>query len=214
MLPRYFPDANRVGILLLSKTSLNPCFQSNTQPRPIIPSAGQQNLSVEHLVSNLFVDDWLTNINYTDYFHQCAPSECTYDANDATNCLMPSPSSSVSMVDWRPSFAFSHRRLVVVFSTLSFQSIRMHLCCSTSTHLRQLMTKIRRWNVFKSPTHRTERDIRLQRISTRLFLLLLTGNPSFYRNKTFPLITISLFRSSSLHHHSRSCSILWRNQTA
>lgn len=185
MLRRYFPDANRVGILLRSKTSLDLCFQSNVQQWPIIPSSRQQNLSVEHLVSNLFVDEWLTDINYTDYFHQCAPSECTYEAKDATNWSYAITIFIGLYGGLTAILRLLASSLVLVLFFLSPQSIRMHLCCCTSTHLRQLMTRIRRWNVFKSPTHRTEQDIRLQRISTRFFLILLTGNRSSVETSLF-----------------------------
>lgn len=149
----------------------------------IIPSSSRQNLSVEHLVSNLFVDDWLTVIDYTDYFHQCAPSECTYAVTDATN-LSYGIAIFIGLYGGLTAI-LRHLAslLVVIFSTLSSQSIRTHLCCCAVTrsykaHFRSLIMKISRWNAFKSVTHQTEQDIRLQRISTRLFLLLFTGNHS------------------------------------
>ncbi|CAF0998855.1 unnamed protein product [Adineta steineri] len=66
LLSDYFPPLNHMGVnwtdfLLTSK---------------------QQNLSVNDYFNNLFIEEWLTNINYSKYFNECHPSACTYTATD------------------------------------------------------------------------------------------------------------------------------------
>ncbi|CAF0746321.1 unnamed protein product [Adineta steineri] len=66
LLSNYFPALNHMGVnwtdfLLTSK---------------------QQNLSVSDYFNNLFIEEWLTNINYSKYFNECHPSACTYTATD------------------------------------------------------------------------------------------------------------------------------------
>lgn len=51
----------------------------------ILPSVRRRNISVQDLVSNLFIEQWITTFNYTAYFIQCAPQQCTYITTDLTN---------------------------------------------------------------------------------------------------------------------------------
>jgi len=45
----------------------------------------QQNLCLYDRLANLFVDEWSTNINYSKYVANCAPSFCTYTTKDQIN---------------------------------------------------------------------------------------------------------------------------------
>lgn len=36
------------------------------------------NASVATLISNLFIEDWTTTVNYSSYFQQCSPLSCSY----------------------------------------------------------------------------------------------------------------------------------------
>ncbi|CAF0945271.1 unnamed protein product [Adineta steineri] len=44
-----------------------------------------ENVSVEDLTTNLFMEAWSPKINYSEYFHGCAPSRCTYTTTDYTD---------------------------------------------------------------------------------------------------------------------------------
>ncbi|CAF1500936.1 unnamed protein product [Adineta steineri] len=66
VLPDYFPALNQVN------------FSS------LLPS-DRTNISVNDRLSNLFVNEWLTKINYSTYFTKCAPSVCTYTKTDWTS---------------------------------------------------------------------------------------------------------------------------------
>jgi len=48
-------------------------------------SSKQQKVSVNDLLSHLFIEEWPTKMNYLQYFDECAPSSCTYKAADKTN---------------------------------------------------------------------------------------------------------------------------------
>jgi hypothetical protein len=45
----------------------------------------QENLCLNDRLANLFVDEWSTNINYSKYVANCAPSFCTYTIKEQTN---------------------------------------------------------------------------------------------------------------------------------
>ncbi|CAF0878329.1 unnamed protein product [Adineta steineri] len=44
-----------------------------------------ENVSVEDLATNLFIEAWSPKTNYSEYFHECAPSRCTYTTTDYTD---------------------------------------------------------------------------------------------------------------------------------
>ncbi|CAF0927857.1 unnamed protein product [Adineta steineri] len=66
---KYFPALNQ--------TNLN-------WTTSVLPSS-QKNVSVNDRLSNVFIDQWLTQINYSRYVAECAPSICTYTITDRTN---------------------------------------------------------------------------------------------------------------------------------
>ena len=47
--------------------------------------ARQANLCVYDRLATLFVNTWSTNINYSQYVAQCAPSFCTYSFKEQSN---------------------------------------------------------------------------------------------------------------------------------
>ncbi len=51
----------------------------------VLSSKNKNNLSLYDHLNNLFVDEWSTKINYSEYFHNCNPSLCTYTATKKTN---------------------------------------------------------------------------------------------------------------------------------
>lgn len=44
----------------------------------LISSLSRQNKTVKDRLTNLFVDKWSTNINYSQYFIECGISSCSY----------------------------------------------------------------------------------------------------------------------------------------
>ncbi|CAF3979496.1 unnamed protein product [Adineta steineri] len=59
--------------------------QSNFKLVDLPLSSSRRNISVNDLVSDLFIEQWSTKIDYTNYFNQCAPLVCTYSTIDSTN---------------------------------------------------------------------------------------------------------------------------------
>ena len=47
--------------------------------KSILSSSGQYS-SVNNHLHNLFIEEWSTEINYSKYFTECAPSFCKYNA--------------------------------------------------------------------------------------------------------------------------------------
>jgi hypothetical protein len=45
----------------------------------------KENISLNDHLLNLFLEEWLTTINYSMYFQKCAPSFCTYKTIVKTN---------------------------------------------------------------------------------------------------------------------------------
>ena len=43
------------------------------------------NVEVSDSLSNLFVNEWIIKINYSEYFNNCNPLECTYTINNKIN---------------------------------------------------------------------------------------------------------------------------------
>ncbi|CAF0940350.1 unnamed protein product [Adineta steineri] len=43
-----------------------------------LSTLNRRDISVEKLLSELFVEQWSTSINYSQYFAECAPTACTY----------------------------------------------------------------------------------------------------------------------------------------
>ncbi|CAF1018049.1 unnamed protein product [Adineta steineri] len=62
----YFPALNHMGVNWTDS----------------VLTSKQQNLSVNDYFNNLFIEEWLTKINYTQYFNECHPSVCTFTATD------------------------------------------------------------------------------------------------------------------------------------
>ncbi|CAF4140026.1 unnamed protein product, partial [Adineta steineri] len=66
LLSDYFPPLNHMGVNWTD----------------VLLTSKQQNLSVNDYFNNLFIEDWLPQINYSKYFDECHPSVCTYTTTD------------------------------------------------------------------------------------------------------------------------------------
>lgn len=56
---------------------------------------------------------------------------------------------------------------------VSFRNLSV-VSCRAGIHT--LISRIKRWNIFESSTHRAEQDVRQQRIATRCFLVVFAGS--------------------------------------
>ena len=62
---------------------------STSVPVPLSPSVSgfPSNSTMVDLVSSLFVQDWVTTINYSSYVEQCSPYMCSYTYTQKANSI-------------------------------------------------------------------------------------------------------------------------------
>ena len=66
---RSFEISNNASLSrLLNLTALNSMIESRFSPET----------TLDQIVSQLFIEDWSNSTNFTAYYEQCAPNECTY----------------------------------------------------------------------------------------------------------------------------------------
>jgi cytoplasmic iron level regulating protein YaaA (DUF328/UPF0246 family) len=46
------------------------------------------NTTLNKIINNLMLDEWIYNINHTEYFNQCNPQQCTYSIIERNNILV------------------------------------------------------------------------------------------------------------------------------
>ncbi|CAF1057497.1 unnamed protein product [Adineta steineri] len=61
-------NASKIDPRAANITPLNPRFDRRSSP----------NTTLDNIVSRLFIEDWTNTTNFSSYYHQCAPDECTY----------------------------------------------------------------------------------------------------------------------------------------
>ena len=128
------------------------------------------NRTVHDHLSNLFVDEWTTKINYSTYFHSCNPSKCTYSTTSITNY-----SYAVAL------FISLYSGLIMILRTISLSCIefiwklkhqRVNQI-SIQIFLTSSKTYVQKLNLFKIVDQRTEDRIKQQKLTTRIYLILL-----------------------------------------
>ena len=113
-------------------------------------------------------------MDYSQYFTACAPSICTYTERKKINI-----SYSVTLLLGLYSGLTILLRLLAPFLVEIYSKCR---CCpmSIGLHCSTFIAKMKRLNLFKSMDKRTPADVRLQRIITRIYLVLLAGMTVFF----------------------------------
>ncbi|CAF0883031.1 unnamed protein product [Adineta ricciae] len=67
-------DFDVIGLVLpLDKRAMNVSSLNSENSR------FHPNSTIEEIFSQLFIEEWITSHNYTDYFARCAPKQCTYN---------------------------------------------------------------------------------------------------------------------------------------
>ncbi|CAF1210287.1 unnamed protein product [Adineta ricciae] len=146
-------------------------FWNNT-----LPPSEQLNISVKNLIKSLFIEGRSTEVNYMKYFNQCSPSFCTYTTTDQINfsyiiTLLISLYGGLTAILRFIAPVLINAILIVKNRTLKINI--NHQRCLTSIH--KLGEWIKQLNLFKSVADRTTDDIKQQRITTRLYLILFTS---------------------------------------
>lgn len=137
----------------------------------------KSNLTVYDHLSNLFIDKWMTTINYSDYFHNCNPSMCTYTTSSKIDY-----SYTVNL------FISLYGGLILILRLISFFIIKL-ISKSRSFKLypQNAIQWVKQLNLFKSVHKRSENEIKQQKRMTRIYLI------SFLS----VIITLLLFNSLS-----------------
>ncbi|CAF4284217.1 unnamed protein product, partial [Adineta steineri] len=116
----------------------------------------QKRIPVKDLLSELFVEEWLPMINYPQYFISCAPKRCTYTEINHMN-LFYTAALLLALYGGLTILL----RLITSFSVSVFFKVKHH---STNNNLN------------RGTRTRTADDIKLQRITTRIYLVLLASS--------------------------------------
>ncbi|CAF1652155.1 unnamed protein product [Adineta ricciae] len=128
-------------------------------------------IAVKDLLSELFVVNWSTTINYSQYFHSCAPKTCTYTITDHMNILY----TGTLLLALYGGIAVLLRSItpyvVLLWSKLKRRSTNLNL--SNFQRSKCIIYNLRRLNLFKSINRRTPDDIKLQQAATWVYLILL-----------------------------------------
>ncbi|CAF1425963.1 unnamed protein product, partial [Adineta steineri] len=150
--------------------------QMNFHANNSVLTSNHEKLSVNKYLNNLFIMNWSTKINYTKYFHQCSPSNCTYSKTDRTEL-----SYGITL------FISLYGGLIIILRLIASWSIDILSkikCCSRERNensdengkMLKLIESIKRLNLFMNFNDRTENSIKQQKTITRVYLILLTGS--------------------------------------
>ena len=67
---------NRIGTMYTTQSPMIP---------PLNPNVSSPNATVQSLVDALFVDQWDSEVNYDNFYSECAPTSCTYLRTERAN---------------------------------------------------------------------------------------------------------------------------------
>ncbi|CAF0953174.1 unnamed protein product [Adineta ricciae] len=161
LLVRYFPALTQLN-LNWTNSSLN---------------AANQNVTVYNNLFDLFVEDWSTEVSYSQYFNECAPVSCSYTVTDQREL-----SYALTM------FISLYGGLIIILRLIAPSVVKLcsklEMCMThrnvqqglQNIHPQQLIKSIKQLNLFKNIDKRSENDIKQQRIMTRIYLFLLAGS--------------------------------------
>ena len=128
----------------------------------------KSNLTLYEHLSNLFIDEWITIIDYPKYFHNCNPSFCTYTITVKINS-----SSAITLFISLYGGLIMILRLISPFLINIFMKIKDRNNHCNIICLPKFVQWIKKLNLFKQITKREENNIKQQKISTRVYLILL-----------------------------------------
>lgn len=68
-----------------SNLTIDPRVANVTSLDPMINTRFPSNTTLNAIVPQLFIEDWTNSIDFSSYYNQCAPSECTYTYEEGFN---------------------------------------------------------------------------------------------------------------------------------
>ncbi|CAF1343607.1 unnamed protein product [Adineta ricciae] len=150
----------------------------------------QRNISVQEYFSKFFTEELEIVSNYSNYFSECAPSFCTYTKTNQINfsraltlfislyggliiiLRLMAPLLMSTFMELK--YCFKSRNIALVFRQI---------------HPSKSFKSIKQLNLFRRIHQQTESDIKQQKITTHLYLTLLS----------ISIISLVLFNSLSTH---------------
>ena len=131
-----------------------------------ILSTNKTNMTVREHLSNLFIVEWATKMNYSAYFHSCNPSVCTYLTTSIVNysyaiTLFISLYGGLIMI-LRMISLF----LIKFISKLNYERINQ-------VSIQIFLAYLQKLNLFKIADRRTDDDVKRQKLITRVYIILL-----------------------------------------
>ncbi|CAF4040860.1 unnamed protein product, partial [Adineta steineri] len=153
-------------------------------------SVYNQNSTIESIVDNLMIEDWMINISYDKYYSECAPSSCTYINVSRHNFIyvlikLISVLSGLILV-----LRFTALIIIRLMQNIRNGATRQRIPWRVRLHqfivfIRKIIIEL---NIFEHYPS-TDRQIRFQRYGTRLYIFLLF-------NSLTVLITLTLLKNS------------------
>ncbi|CAF1209410.1 unnamed protein product [Adineta ricciae] len=152
--------------------------QTNFNWNNSILSSQRDNTSVLVHFQNLFVENWSTQMSYSTYFDLCSPSACTYSTTSRRNL-----SYGITL------FISLYGGLTIILRLVASQCIDLIYRCKyrstdaaeeDSNQQNQYSFKpivsLKQLNLFKNINLRAEENIQQQKITTRVYFILLIGS--------------------------------------
>ncbi|UJR34132.1 hypothetical protein I4U23_021539 [Adineta vaga] len=168
----------------------------NFDPDNSVLFSEHENISVNEYLDNLFITNWLVEINYTKYFHICSPSKCTYSKTERTE-LVYAITLFISLygglvIILRLIASFS---IDIVMKWKCFSKKRKENLSEQRTNKLKFVQTMKRLNLFKNVNDQAEQSIRDQKMITRVYLILLIEYTTSNGSDTSSICTVCLFTS-------------------
>ena len=135
--------------------------QTNLNLNDYVLQLENSNRTVYNHLSNLFIEQWATRLNYSQYFHNCNPSICTHTTTDILDY-----SYAITL------FISLYGGLIIIFRFISPIFIKIVFKFKSQLIKRDFIQWIKQVNLFKDARKRTEQDIKQQKITSHVYLIL------------------------------------------
>ena len=140
-------------------------------------SGERSNKTVYDYISNVFIDEWLTEMNYSKYFSACAPSSCSYRTTDPVNWSY-AITIFISLYGGLIIILRLISQLIIEFilklkKTLEERRNTLNNRISIKIYGQQLLKSIKQMNIFRNINERSVNEIKQQQMMTYIYFFLL-----------------------------------------
>lgn len=148
----------------------------NLNSSNLILESENRNITVNDHISNLFVDEWSHEMNYSSYFDECFPLSCSYRIRDRKSLSY----AITIFISLYGGLIVTLRFVSWLFIRILFQ-IRKYTNRERTTNrqiesVKSYSIKLMKWvqkvNLFKHPDRRSENELYQQKLITRIYFVL------------------------------------------